>query len=155
MGTYIGTSASEVIDALGYADSGNDYIDGLSGNDTLYGWSGNDEILGYDGDDVLYGEAGDDMLYGEYGSDTLSGGSGADTFVLGDQWGVFDQNSIYYDTIKDFNWAEGDKIQVHGNSSDYSLSQYGQGMDISYQGELIAQVENTTGVIASLDFIFV
>ena len=151
MGTYTGTAASDVIDPM---DSGNDYIDGLSGNDTLYGWSGNDTLLGYDGDDKLYGESGNDKLNGEYGYDTLTGGAGADTFVLGDSWQVFDQGAGY-DTITDFNWVEGDKIQAFGSSSDYTLEQFGQGMDVLYQGDLIAHVENTTNVLLGADFIFV
>lgn len=152
MGTYYGTSASEVIDPL---DSGNDYIDALGGNDTVYGWYGDDTLLGYDGDDKLYGEYDDDVLYGEAGYDTLSGGSGADTFVLGQSGFVYD-NGFGYDTITDFEFSEGDNFQVTGSLSDYSVSQFGSGMDIYYQGDLIAEVQNTTPseLIPSLDFIF-
>lgn len=144
--TLIGSSAGDVLDALTYPNSDNDYINGKGGNDTLYGW---------DGDDKLLGKAGDDKLYGESGFDTLNGGSGADIFVLGSSGTVYD-NGFGYDTIKDFEWVEGDKIQVTGKLSDYSVSQFGSGMDVYYKGDLIAYAENTPtwGLIPSLDFIF-
>ncbi len=164
--------------------SGDDYLDGWTGNDDLYGGSGDDILLGYYGNDDLYGESGDDELYGEadnddlYGGsgddilngggygydsgeyDTVTGGSGADTFVLGDAWGSFYLDSYYkgwgsYATITDFDWAEGDKFQVHGSASDYTLTPFGSGIDINYQGDLIGYVSNTTDVIIEEDFVFV
>lgn len=156
--------------------AGDDYVDGYDGNDTLDGWTGDDYIngeagddyiLGYDGNDTLVGGAGNDDINGEYGDDILTGygftsyeydeltgGDGADTFVLGDSWGAFYEGSGYA-TITDFNGAEGDKIQVYGSIDDYTLSEYGGGMDIYYQGDVVGYVENTTNVIASLDFEFV
>jgi Ca2+-binding RTX toxin-like protein len=182
MGTYYGTTASETINPLDisndyiFADAGNDivngwagndFIDGWTGNDTLYGRAGNDALFGYDGEDFLIGGRGSDFLVGETGNDTLhgygfstyeydilSGGTGADTFVLGGNSGTFYEGNGYA-TITDFNWLEGDKIQVYGSSNDYSLSNFGDGVDIYYQGDLIAFVENTTDVLLSADFIFV
>jgi Ca2+-binding RTX toxin-like protein len=182
MGTYYGTTASETIDPLDVSDDyifgdagndliygwdGNDNIDGWTDNDTLYGESGNDTLLGFDGHDSLIGGSGSDSLLGEAGNDTLngygfstyeydtlSGGTGADTFVLGDSWGAFYEGSGYA-TITDFDWSEGDKFQVYGSSNDYSLSNDGSGVDIYYQGDLIAFVENTTDVLLSADFIYV
>lgn len=151
MGNYTGTSASEIIDPV---DSGNDYIDGLAGNDNLYGWNGSDTLLGYDGDDILYGENGNDVLYGEYGYDTLSGGAGADTFVLGDSVEVYDQGASY-DVITDFNYVEGDKFEIMGSNSNYSLDYYGSSTEIYYGSDLIAVVENTSEVLLSGDFITV
>jgi Ca2+-binding RTX toxin-like protein len=181
MGTYYGTKASEKIDPL---DPSDDYIFGDAGNDTIYGWYGNDEIDGWTGNDKLYGESGNDTLWGYNGNDslfggsgsdsllgeagkdylngygfgtseydTLSGGSGADTFVLGDSWGAFYEGNGYA-TITDFDWYEGDKFVVYGSSSDYSLSNFGSGVDIYYKGDLIAYVENTTDVVIADDFIF-
>ena len=169
---------------LGYY--GNDYLDGWTGNDYLYGEAGNDTLLGYYGNDYLYGGAGNDNLYGEAGDDTLNGeagddnlygggygydsgeydiltgGSGADTFVLGDAWGSFYLDSSYkgwgsYATITDFDWTEGDKIQVFGSASDYTLTPFGNGTDINYQGDLIGYVENVTypDIILPIDFDFV
>lgn len=138
-----------------------DYIDGLGGNDSLNGWSGNDTLVGSFGSDVLRGGWGNDVLVGSNPSvwnsgsgeyDILFGGAGADTFVLGDAFEAYYQGSGFV-TIKDFNWAEGDKIQVFGSLSDYSLNRFGNGLDIFYQGDLICYVENTTNMIPSLDFI--
>jgi Ca2+-binding RTX toxin-like protein len=160
--------------ALGW--KGNDYIDGWTGNDSLYGEGGADTLLGYDGYDYLSGGTGNDSLYGErdsdqlyggagddyingggysydsYEYDTLSGGAGADTFVLGDWYSAYYQGSGYA-TVTDFNWAEGDKFQVHGSLSDYSVSAYGNSIDIYYKNDLIAYVSNTSDVIPSADFI--
>jgi Ca2+-binding RTX toxin-like protein len=150
---------------LGY--DGNDTIDGWMGNDYIYGEAGNDKLLGYDGNDFLFGGTGSDTLKGEWGNDllnggangydslqydNLTGGAGADTFVLGDVFGVYYQG-FGYATITDFNWAEGDKIQVFGSINDYSVNTNGSGgVNILYQGDFLAQVNNTTNVIPSLDF---
>jgi Ca2+-binding RTX toxin-like protein len=83
----------------------NDTVYGLGGNDTLHGDGGNDIIYGGKGNDVLYGDADNDILIGENGNDTLYGGAGADTFVL------TLQNSNF-DTVKDFNTAETDKLDL-------------------------------------------
>ncbi|HEY9771298.1 MAG TPA: hypothetical protein V6C71_22845, partial [Coleofasciculaceae cyanobacterium] len=83
-----------------------------------------------------------------------SGGAGADTFVLGDAMGAFYQGSGYA-TITDLNWTEGDKIQAYGSTSDYTLTSFGNGIDINYQGDLIGHVENTSDVVISEDFTFV
>lgn len=64
-----------------------------------------DEILsGTDGDDVLYGRGGNDTLIAGMGSDTLVGGSDADIFRFDSLDGV--------DTVKDFNVAEGDVLDL-------------------------------------------
>ena len=157
--------------------AGNDYLDGWFGDDYLNGEAGNDTLLGYYGNDYLNGGTGNDNLYGEGGNDTLNGGgygydsgeydtvtggSGADTFVLGDAWGSFYLDSSYkgwgsYATITDFDWREGDKIQVFGSASDYTLTPFGNGTDINYHGDLIGYVENVTypDIILSIDFDFV
>ena len=97
---------------------GNDYIDGWTGNDTLYGYSGNDTLLGFDGNDKLYGESGNDYLHGEAGDDTLDGGAGKDQLYGGSGKDIFDFNSVSdspvgaSDTIQDFSWLQGDKIDL-------------------------------------------
>ncbi len=169
-----------------FGGAGNDYLDGWFGDDYLNGEAGHDNLLGYYGNDNLYGGAGNDNLYGEADNDTLNGeadndtlngggygynsgeydiltgGSGADTFVLGDAWGSFYLDSSYkgwgsYATITDFDWTEGDKIQVFGSASDYTLTPFGNGTDINYQGDLIGYVENVTypDIILPIDFDFV
>jgi Ca2+-binding RTX toxin-like protein len=74
------------------------------GNDTIYGGAGNDIIFGQEGNDIIYGDAGNDHIYGGSGNDTLYGGSGADTFHYTGNDG--------HDTIKDFNIAEGDVLDL-------------------------------------------
>ncbi|AEP08454.1 T1SS-143 repeat domain-containing protein [Micavibrio aeruginosavorus] len=66
------------------------------GNDTLNGGAGNDLIFGQEGNDIINGGAGDDTLYG---------GSGADTFL-------YQSMSDGKDTIKDFDAAEGDRVDL-------------------------------------------
>jgi Ca2+-binding RTX toxin-like protein len=173
----VGTSSSDSLfggdgtDAL-LGDKGDDTLDGWNGSDLLKGQAGSDTLLGYNGDDILVGGSGNDTLEGEAGDDlligiennivsggtgeydTLTGGSGADTFVLGDAIGPFYQGNGFA-TITDFDWAEGDKFQVFGSTSNYTLTPFGDGMDINYKGDLIGYVENTTNIIPSLDFIFV
>jgi Ca2+-binding RTX toxin-like protein len=152
---------------------------GGSGNDTLFGSGGNDSLVGGFGNDNLYGGEGNDRLNG-YGYtvnndsqfDNLYGGKGADTFVLGDSYsGVFyDETGDGYAVIKDFNYAEGDKIEVKGNSSQYqleykSVSGIGtaaQDTEIYYvhsdgSRDRIAIVEDKSGyqVLLSADFKFV
>ncbi|MDD2864051.1 MAG: VCBS domain-containing protein, partial [Methylococcales bacterium] len=51
----------------------------------------------------MVGNSADNILNGLAGADTLTGGWGADTFVFGDK-----------DVITDFNFAQGDKIDIRG-----------------------------------------
>lgn len=157
-----GNAGNDTLSGLGGDDlidgwTGNDQLFGDSGNDILLGYTGNDSLLGDVGTDLLVGEAGDDLLQGygqtEFEYDILSGGVGADTFVLGDASGVFYKESGFA-TISDFEWTEGDKIQVFGSISDYSLSEFDGGMDIFYHNDLIGYVENNTDVLLESDFIF-
>ena len=163
---------------------GNDFIWGSIGNDTLWGEYGNDTLKGWSGNDYLYGESGSDYLYGESGSDYLYGGSGkdtldgygsgveyddlwgggdADTFVLGNAFGAYYKGSgavLGYAAINDFDWTQGDKIQVFGSASDYTLQPFpniGDSgvVDIYYKGERIGLVNSTADVSISRDFIFV
>ena len=107
-----GTSAG--VNMSGTAD--NDYINGHGGDDTISGGSGNDALLGEtgndilnggDGTDYLYGGADNDFLQGGTGNDILFGNGGADLFI----WGGGDADGST-DIIKDFNLAEGDKVDA-------------------------------------------
>lgn len=155
--------------------NGNDTLNGGDGNDTLSGGNGKDLLTGGEGSDILVGGRGNDTLLGfsststvaEY--DTLTGGTGADTFVLGEsKWGIGPApNAIVgylgdgYATITDFSSAQGDKIQIAGNITDYSLDQTlnlsgGIALDtaIYYKGDLIGVVQDTTAIDLSADFTF-
>uniref|UniRef100_UPI0015D35219 VWA domain-containing protein n=1 Tax=Acinetobacter sp. YH16058 TaxID=2601196 RepID=UPI0015D35219 len=83
----------------------------VGGNDILYGDAGNDILYGQGGIDTLYGGDGNDILYGGKGNDVLWGNAGADIF----SWAAKDIGTTALpdtDTIKDFNKAEGDKIDA-------------------------------------------
>ncbi|KMY37697.1 immunoglobulin-like domain-containing protein, partial [Pseudomonas putida] len=87
------------------AKDGNDILSGGNGNDILFGQGGSDTLNGGKGNDILLGGTGNDTLIGGQGDDILIGGSGADTFV----WKAGDVGN---DVIKDFNKAEGDRIDL-------------------------------------------
>ena len=115
---------------------------------------GNDTINGGEGDDLIFGQEGDDVINGDSGDDTLFGGSGADIFVLADAGeGV--------DTIEDFDFAEGDRLDISNilsgnqasNLTDFILSnEIGGDTNIYYDatgsGNLAAatQIASLSGV---------
>lgn len=78
-------------------NNSDDVINGQGGDDTLRGLSGNDWLRGGVGKDTLIGGLGDDILVG---------GLDADRFVITRRSGT--------DTIKDFNFDEGDRIALSG-----------------------------------------
>ena len=82
---------------------------GGTGNDTIKGNSADNYLFGFDGDDHLDGGAGNDQLEGGRGADTLTGGKGADTFIFASP---LDGKA---DTILDFNFNEGDVLQLDHN----------------------------------------
>jgi Ca2+-binding RTX toxin-like protein len=111
-----------------YGGLGKDLLIGGNGNDILFGGTGkedndrfnaDDRIFCGSGDDVAYGGEGNNYLSGYKGNDILDagsgygklyGGEGADTFVF-DLYG--------YDIVRDFNPAEGDKIELRDILTDY------------------------------------
>lgn len=147
--------------------NGNDIIDGGEGNDTIDGGFDNDTVLGGAGDDSLNGAPGEDTIIGGSGNDqvfgggqndvligtdstavgageldTLSGGGGTDRFILGDA------NQAYYTAAGDADYARitdfntGEVIQLHGQASDYSLTQVAADVEIRYNSELVAVLAN-------------
>ena len=86
-------------DDIIFGADGADILSGGNHNDTLAGGTGNDVLRGGNGDDILWGGAGQDILHGDGAA-----GGGADVFC-------FSGNSVgAYDVIKDFDAAEGDKL---------------------------------------------
>jgi serralysin len=86
---------------------GSPFADALAGDD------GANYLGGYDGNDVLWGLGGDDQLAGGLGQDTLIGGTGADRFI----WYTTRDTAVTTssaDAIMDFNFAEGDRIDLSG-----------------------------------------
>ncbi|PSB15336.1 hypothetical protein C7B76_14005, partial [filamentous cyanobacterium CCP2] len=112
----------------------------------------------------LIGGAGNDYLDGYGGGveyDVLTGGLGADTFALGNRSRAYYRGQGYA-RITDFNPFQGDKIQVFGSISDYSLNKSanfvgGRTPDtrIYYRGDLIGVAQDTTNVFLTRDFAFV
>ncbi|MDJ0532956.1 MAG: S8 family serine peptidase [Xenococcaceae cyanobacterium MO_207.B15] len=160
---YVGITTSGIEDVVtgdGHdsliGNSVNNSLSGMRGNDTIIGGSGNDTLQGGDGSDILTGSNPNVYNSGSGEYDDLTGGVGADIFVLGDSYEAYYQD-FGYATITDFDWSEGDTIQVFGSASDYSLQEdtFNGGIDILYQGDLIGYVSNTTDVIISYDFTFV
>jgi Ca2+-binding RTX toxin-like protein len=93
---------------------GDDRVMGGLGSDILFGNQGNDILLGNEGADFMYGGKGDDLLSPGQGHDIMVGGKGADKFVL----------AKGHDTIKDFNFLEGDRILLYGeNNVTYGMSE--------------------------------
>ena len=145
-------------------EAGNDVLRGdlnsrtpgssFGGNDTLYGGAGNDSLGGKGGDDQLYGDAGNDSLWGNDGDDVLRGGAGndflsgakgVDTFVIATDEGT--------DTVQDFQLGE-DKIGLAGGLTfaQLSLGQNGNATFISFEDEVLAEINRVTALTSS-DFI--
>lgn len=103
----LGTSKANVLDFSGLnAVTGLLYVDGGSGNDTIIGTNFADDLRGGAGRDQLFGGDGDDVLIGGAGNDQLHGGASANTFVFAES------GSKNRDTIFDYNFAEGDAIDL-------------------------------------------
>ena len=95
-----------------------DDVKGTDSNDTIFGDSQNNLLSGGLGNDTLNGGLGNDLLTGGGGNDLLTGGGGADRFV-------FNSRNEGIDIITDFNFGQGDRIQVsQGGFGASSLNQF-------------------------------
>lgn len=121
-----------------FSGDGNDTIIGNSAANALDGGRGNDTLYGFAGNDSLDGGAGNDILVGGFGNDSLTGGSGADNFF-------FDSLSEGIDIIQDFQWTEGDIIQISGlGFGASSLSQFSYN---SLTGALFFAALDSSGLV--------
>jgi Ca2+-binding RTX toxin-like protein len=102
-----------------YGNAGNNGLNGVGGADYLAGLDGNDTLFGGDQSDTLEGGSGNDWLSGGVSYDTLHGGSGADRFFYNDNP---NGDEAYWDTIRDFSRAEGDKIDLGGIDAKFSVA---------------------------------
>lgn len=118
------------------ATTGDDVITGSNAQDLLVGGQGGDRLNGGAGNDRLIGADPTSPTPGALQVDYLKGGSGQDTFVLGDA------NTSYYSfgivnqvldiaIVEDFKSSE-DKIQLHGNSNEYFLRRFSNGVTVGY-----------------------
>ena len=94
-----------------------------SNGQTRWGTNDNDVVTGGNGNDTISGIKRTGKNLGLRQIDTLTGSAGADTFLLADARGTFynDENASSqgtkdYAVIKDLSIADGDKIQVKGES---------------------------------------
>jgi Ca2+-binding RTX toxin-like protein len=145
----IGSSFADTITG----NSTNNSLNGGAGNDSLDGGAGNDTLIGGDGNDILIGGAGNDILIGGAGNDTLTGGAGADKFR-------FNFLSEKVDTIQDFLWPEGDKIEVSqsgfGATSLSQISYNAWTGSLSFLGTEFAILANLpAGFAVSLDVVLI
>jgi len=106
--SYVNASGPVTVDmttgiATGNASVGTDTFSGVS---QVRGSNAGDTIVGHEFNNNLDGQGGNDTLTGGEGNDTLTGGGGTDTFVFADGFG--------FDTITDFNQAQGDRIDLTG-----------------------------------------
>jgi Ca2+-binding RTX toxin-like protein len=164
------------------ADSGNDKIFAGNGSDTIDGSSGDDVI-----DAVAYSALVLPFSYlpdaatafgtkifnsGQGQKDIIRGGTGRDTFVLGSRVSNLPDNktgSAYYVGGKDTDYAliqdfqlsnSGDKIQLFGRASDYSLQNVTLGTtsgvgiyakDLTGANDLVAIVQLQGGLSSNLN----
>jgi Ca2+-binding RTX toxin-like protein len=147
-------------------NGGDNTLSGVAGNDRLLGGAGDDTLLGGDGDDILEGFViGDGWSSSEW--DMLTGGAGADVFVIGissrsgavsaygsalasEQFPQYIGQGLVY--ITDFEWQEGDKIEVFGNISDYWIGLYGSTAVIYWDGSAYGYSSNEiTGIVYGIN----
>ncbi|HEY9627825.1 MAG TPA: calcium-binding protein [Coleofasciculaceae cyanobacterium] len=106
----------------------------------VYGTDGDDLLIvptpdsvyfnGNSGNDTIVSGSGNDFLNGGQGDDTLTGGAGADIFMIG--YGM--------EAITDFNAAEGDRIEIIGEMSDYRFASVGVGTEIRVGSPKVARL---------------
>lgn len=123
-----------------FGGSGNDTLLGSSADDQLLGQSGDDYLSGGIGNDTLIGGAGHDILEGSAGHDLLRGGFGADIFRL---------ETPDLDTIADFRYDQGDRIEIAASllgQSGLNSVQFDQTTGLLSVGETaIAYLQNPVG----------
>ncbi|NJL64051.1 MAG: calcium-binding protein [Methylacidiphilales bacterium] len=134
-----GFEDSDFSNLNGTGNNLNNTITGNGGKNILEGLSGNDTLKGNSGDDTLLGGDGNDFIFGGKGADSLTGGFGADTFV-------FESFSEGIDTIADFNYSEGDKIQI--SKVGFGATSTNQFSYNSSTGALLFDASSSDGIAA-------
>jgi Ca2+-binding RTX toxin-like protein len=107
--------------------AGGDLVKGFGGNDRLWGGDGNDTLFGGDGDDNITGGGGDNYIHAGPGRDHIWDTGGANTLVWSSiseaplapdpSWPI-GVNPNDLDTIRDFDHAEGDVIDLSAIDAD-------------------------------------
>jgi Ca2+-binding RTX toxin-like protein len=147
-----GTSGNQGYGIENLTLTGGSNATGNGKNNILTGNSGSNVLDGGSGADTLIGGNGNDTLIGGAGNDILNGGVGADKFR-------FNFLSEKVDTIQDFFWTEGDKIEVSasgfGATSLSQITYTGNGA-LSFLGTQFATIANIpSGFAVSLDVVLI
>jgi VCBS repeat-containing protein len=104
-GAIVGTSGDDIMITSELAD----IVYGEAGDDEISSGGGADTIFGGLGRDTIDGGAGNDIISGGADRDDLTGGAGADIF----RYYLASESTVAaFDRIRDFNDAEGDKIDL-------------------------------------------
>ena len=98
-------------------------------------FAANAKVVGSDAEDIIILREGDETAVGYAGNDTITGGSGADTFV-------FTKGENGTDTITDFSFADGDRIDL----SSYGISSEETAVALISDETLIQLVEENSTV---------
>ncbi|MCC5649889.1 hypothetical protein LC609_08555 [Nostoc sp. XA013] len=116
-----------------------DNVIGTNESDSITGDSQDNRLVGNAGNDTISGGLGNDTIIGGEGNDILTGGFGADKFI-------FNSAKEGLDIIKDYNFAQGDVIEVSKvgfgttNVSDFSYNT--SSGNLSFLGNQFASLEN-------------
>ncbi|MDJ0677167.1 MAG: hypothetical protein QNJ36_17600, partial [Calothrix sp. MO_167.B42] len=143
---------------------GNVTVTSLPDDKVFTGTDSDDTLIGTDSDDTLIAVDLNNANPGLGEVDNLTGLAGADIFVLGDAAQIYYDDGISnnpgledYAVIIDFNIAQQDIIQLHGDVSSYQLMVNGSDTEILVNGqELIGIVKGVNNLdINSNAFSFV
>ncbi|MGQ4649987.1 calcium-binding protein [Lyngbya aestuarii] len=146
-----------------YGYRGDDTLKGGDRDDNLYGDEDNDDLYGYKGSDYLYGGQGDDILYGNQGDDYLNGGDGDDDLDAGEGYDtltggtgadyfIFDSPTEGIDTITDFYFGEGDKIEISADGFGIGTTEYNRFFYDSNTGALYFDNQQLAWLNTDSDF---
>ncbi|GAB3646142.1 calcium-binding protein [Ramlibacter alkalitolerans] len=154
-----GPGNDQVIGGIGddelFGDEGDDRLVGQTGIDLMHGGDGNDQLLADPGDDRLWGDAGadelrggrdNDWLNGGTGNDLLAGSPGSDTFSF-----TFDPD-MGLDTVEDFTWGDGDRLEVDFDPTQIDLRDSAAGLVLSHAGVDFALLANFTSASFTQDW---
>ncbi|NEX76513.1 type I secretion C-terminal target domain-containing protein, partial [Aeromonas rivipollensis] len=132
-----GTASAEMIIANAAGT-----VTGLAGNDVLVAQNGGNTLDGGANSDLLLGGTGADVLIGGSGVDMLAGGTGGDTF----QWGAGTVGVANADTIADYNFTEGDKLDLSSLLTGFQVGDnVAKFVKLSVSGENLLVSVDTTG----------
>jgi serralysin len=138
-----------------YGEAGDDQLVGLTGIDVMDGGTGNDTLLGDPGNDQLWGGPGSDEVRGGRDNDWLNGGSGVDLLAGSPGSDVFSFTfaaDMGLDTIEDFTWGDGDRLEVDFDPTQVTHHDTAAGLVLTHAGVDFALLPNFTGASFTLDW---